>query len=317
MRTPSLAIGQSGNATLVITSSTRLVFIGVVAQSVASFTQLAPANVTPVGVVASVVASFSQSATASESYSATATSAVSSFAQSANASETFAATASQTVASFTQATTANRFLPTDVSGCILWVRADLGVTSSGGLVTVWADQSGQGNNLTASGAQRPTVVAGPPPYLAFTAASQLLDSTFPALPQPYEYFVGFQSTSSAPLTQAFLVDLGASDTGSLFQTNGAATLTTRFAIPAGAFTINADHYAELIENGASSAFNLDGSSLATGNNNGAGTGGIAVGGAWSTTTNGFVGRIYEFALYNNQVSTSDRTKLNAYFASPH
>ncbi|MCA9617404.1 MAG: hypothetical protein KC731_00185 [Myxococcales bacterium] len=37
--------------------------------------------------------------------------------------------------------------PTDLSGCLLWLRADLGVTVDGeGLVTGWADQSGQGNH---------------------------------------------------------------------------------------------------------------------------------------------------------------------------
>lgn len=45
-------------------------------------------------------------------------------------------------------TTAGPFVPTDISGCPLWVRSDLGVTQVGGQVSAWADQSGNGNNVT-------------------------------------------------------------------------------------------------------------------------------------------------------------------------
>jgi hypothetical protein len=42
------------------------------------------------------------------------------------------------------------FSPTLISGCILWLRSDLGVAASGGWVSTWADQSGIGNNATAT-----------------------------------------------------------------------------------------------------------------------------------------------------------------------
>lgn len=38
----------------------------------------------------------------------------------------------------------------------MWWRADAGVTVSGGLISGWADQSGNGRNLTATGTFRPT-----------------------------------------------------------------------------------------------------------------------------------------------------------------
>ena len=40
------------------------------------------------------------------------------------------------------------FVPTQLSGCQLWLRADEGVTLSSGLVSAWADQSGNGNNAS-------------------------------------------------------------------------------------------------------------------------------------------------------------------------
>ena len=39
----------------------------------------------------------------------------------------------------------------------MWWRADAGVTSALGLISAWADQSGNGNNLSASGGSRPTI----------------------------------------------------------------------------------------------------------------------------------------------------------------
>jgi hypothetical protein len=43
------------------------------------------------------------------------------------------------------------FAPTDIAGCKLWLRGDLGVTTSGGNVIAIADQSGNGNNVVNSG----------------------------------------------------------------------------------------------------------------------------------------------------------------------
>lgn len=46
----------------------------------------------------------------------------------------------------------NVFSPTQISGLVLWLRSDLGITKDGGnLVSAWADQSGNGNNATAYG----------------------------------------------------------------------------------------------------------------------------------------------------------------------
>jgi hypothetical protein len=39
------------------------------------------------------------------------------------------------------------FEPIDISGCVLWLRSDMGITKDGGnLVSAWADQSGNGND---------------------------------------------------------------------------------------------------------------------------------------------------------------------------
>lgn len=49
------------------------------------------------------------------------------------------------------------FLPTTLSGCVMWLRSDLGITTVSGKVSVWADQSGSGNDVTQGTAgARPT-----------------------------------------------------------------------------------------------------------------------------------------------------------------
>lgn len=49
------------------------------------------------------------------------------------------------------------FVPTDIAGCKLWLRSDLGITKDGSdLVSQWDDQSGNANHVTSSGTERPT-----------------------------------------------------------------------------------------------------------------------------------------------------------------
>lgn len=47
------------------------------------------------------------------------------------------------------------FLPTQLAGCLSWLRADLGITLTGSNVTSWADQSGRGNDAVAPAGREP------------------------------------------------------------------------------------------------------------------------------------------------------------------
>lgn len=52
-------------------------------------------------------------------------------------------------------------VPQTSSNLLLWLRSDVGVTTSSGAVTAWADQSGNSNNATqGTGANRPTLTTG-------------------------------------------------------------------------------------------------------------------------------------------------------------
>ncbi len=61
------------------------------------------------------------------------------------------------------------FSPTDIAGCVLWLKADAGITMDGAnRVSVWADQSGNSNDATqATGARQPLYVAADADFNSF------------------------------------------------------------------------------------------------------------------------------------------------------
>lgn len=77
-------------------------------------------------------------------------------------------------------------------GMALWMEANVGVLdgsgnpcTNGGAVATWQDQSGNGNDLTASGAQRPTFETGvlnSKPVIRFNGSSNYLTLTTPFYP---------------------------------------------------------------------------------------------------------------------------------------
>lgn len=87
------------------------------------------------------------------------------------------------------------FRPTDISGLFAWYRSDLGVTESGGLVSQWNDQSGNGRNLSEA-TNKPTYSSsgGPNSYptIVFDGTNDMLSCTFTALSQPFSAFAVFK-----------------------------------------------------------------------------------------------------------------------------
>ena len=67
------------------------------------------------------------------------------------------------------------FSPANLSGLSLWLKADAGVTTSGSNVTAWADQSGNGKNMTSG--VNPIFVNGVKngkPALSFTGSEYMI-----------------------------------------------------------------------------------------------------------------------------------------------
>lgn len=64
------------------------------------------------------------------------------------------------------------FQPNHLGGAILWLRADLGIVSSGGALSRWADQSGNANDaLQATAANQPAVTTSDPNFSGMPTVS--------------------------------------------------------------------------------------------------------------------------------------------------
>jgi hypothetical protein len=77
------------------------------------------------------------------------------------------------------------FTPPDSGNLLVWLDAGAGVTASGGSVSAWADQSGNGNNAAqATAGDQPTLVASSAgfngqPVLSFNGSSDYLQAPLP------------------------------------------------------------------------------------------------------------------------------------------
>lgn len=108
------------------------------------------------------------------------------------------------------------FSPISISGCVLWLRADLGITLNGSNVSAWADQSGTGdankNVAQASAPSQPTYTSSSAnynnePIISDTVSIKLLKS----------------GTWASPMTQpATIYAAGNMGTGRLFDGDTAA-----------------------------------------------------------------------------------------------
>jgi len=73
------------------------------------------------------------------------------------------------------------FLPSDIAGLSLWLKADAGVTLSGSDVTAWADQSGNGRTVTLTNSPNFTASSiNSRPTVDFNGSTQFADALTPA-----------------------------------------------------------------------------------------------------------------------------------------
>lgn len=170
------------------------------------------------------------------------------------------------------------FSPLDISGLVLWLRSDLGVTLNGSNVSAWADQSGQGNNVSqGTGAQQPPYVAsdasfGGQPSLTFTNGShQNLGSGVwsVSLVQPCTWYVLAKYTSFAGVG-IVMQDISAHQAMYVTANGGAFQISAASAMGS-AHVSNGAHAFVGVFNGASSAAYLDASTGPVSGNVGAGT----------------------------------------------
>ena len=107
------------------------------------------------------------------------------------------------------------FLPSDLDNCVVWLRADLGVTFVSGAVSSWADKSGCGNTVSQStSTKRPAYLANAingQPALDFDGVDDNLNGTLAAMlagtNQDFTIFVVANVASTTSNGRAALYEL--------------------------------------------------------------------------------------------------------------
>jgi hypothetical protein len=217
------------------------------------------------------------------------------------------------------------FNPTQISTLLAWYRSDLGITLNGSTVSGWADQSGNGHNVTqATGTKQPTYATSDASYngypsLTFVQASSqnLASSTFTAIAQPLTYiFVG--KLTAAPTNTCQLCD-GSVQRPIMYVSSGSTTVLNLQEVGGAAFSgtaspvLTTPFVAAGLFNGASSAIfqNNSQTALASGTT---GTNGVDQIQLSSNSTQAWNGSFTEVLVYQN-LSSSDRQRLFVYLGT--
>lgn len=219
--------------------------------------------------------------------------------------------------------------PNTITGLFAWYKPDAGVTVTGGAVSEWADQSGQGNHLTqATASRRPThgvTVINSVPVLGFSsgAASQLARTatTVGISAAPFTVFAVFRRASTAADT---LVNIGAGNGGRQFRTFQSKlhiVRTNQAVLPSGATVLpintncigvaryTAGNNLDFLLNGAS-----DGSAAAGTNNFAEGP--LSVG-TRPQGDEGWNGAIAEVIAYNRALTTAEIATVDSYLSDKY
>jgi hypothetical protein len=223
---------------------------------------------------------------------------------------------------------------------VLWLRGNTGISSSGGLVNSWGDQSGNGNNASGSGSTRPTYNASDAnfnnlPSITFpsTASANFylevpdndnLDNTsalsifFIARPSATPAINGFISKrTSAGVNQSYLIQL-TSGVSPIWQTT--IGTTGPLSLNNNATSVGQNDIVSMIINGTSVTGQRDGtnqnsttgpSSIANNTSN------LFIGSFDNSVTTNFEGQIAEVLIYKSTLNTAQRQIIENYLSSKY
>lgn len=212
------------------------------------------------------------------------------------------------------------FTPTALSGCVLWLRADLGITLNGSDVSAWADQSGQAHHVAqGTGSVQPLYNAtdadfGGAPSVEFGSSDQLDSALWGASQaQPWTvYFVGKMKDSAATRDMA---DLTPATNTLIRQTTTNIGLYAGVGLVSAAGNANTASIIGAIGNGASSSAYLNSAAAhASGN---AGTNAITrvrLGMNWAGGSP-FEGKIAEVIACSGAHDQATRLQVMTYLAA--
>jgi hypothetical protein len=233
-------------------------------------------------------------------------------------------------------------VPQPSANLLLHLKSDDGISTTGGALDTWADQSGNGNNATGSGATRPTVTAGTAnggvlSSVSFNGSSHFLSlpSGFSNLTAGYSSFIVLRPSSAvATGTPLVLGNSGPSDAAVVKTVGTNAALYAYNSTTSSNVTTSSNPL-------STSAFQLVESIYEPGSSPSTGVGKLYVGGTLHATsstmiqslantsrnvnrigtstqsTEYFGGDICEILVYSNPVSDSLRKSIESYAKSKY
>jgi hypothetical protein len=218
------------------------------------------------------------------------------------------------------------FVPTDLDGLILGLRADLGITLNGSDVSAWADFSGQGNDAAqATAARQPTYMPtggpGGRPGVRFTRAdANWMD--LGSMTDPSNSYTLFVAVDLLDKSQPHQDVLTSSTTG--FTLNLGFTAETVATYDGAWINIAASQDGaqvvtlELDEaSGGSSEAWRDGISIGTGSYDGTVNWAGPKIGSWASATHYLDATVSEILLYNRVLPAAELTRVHGYLVARH
>jgi len=215
------------------------------------------------------------------------------------------------------------FVPPDISGCQLWLRADLGVTLGIGGVSTWADQSG--NNDTARDLQQATSGKRPSQTLidsahnnaatiSFGTDKGMRTGTFTPVDTGEIFIVG-NGDGTTPANRTFFD--GSAGAQYLFRcTSGTAVEYARLtSVAATVSTTGSPHVYCVEPNAATSKIYQDSITAAASGDPGPGAPASLSVGFNNADTSSLTGKIAEIIMYDTVLSDGDRTKVMRYLGA--
>lgn len=209
--------------------------------------------------------------------------------------------------------------PLGIAGCVLWLRADLGITKDGSnKVSAWADQSGNGNHASqATGDKQPLWVDaarngnavirfdGVDDRLTTVAFACAQPLTILALVRQIAWTAGDRIWDGLPQDRALLGQVTATPTLKMYA--GTAFVADNTDLAVGTYGVISQVY-----NGAASAQRINSGTDTTGNPGATGiTNGLSIGahGADSAWANCDIG---ELVVYSGALSAANRSACEMY-----
>ena len=204
------------------------------------------------------------------------------------------------------------FLPSDESGLVFWPRYNQGITEEGAGASVWADASGNGNDvLQGTDANRPLIE--PDGTILFDGVDQFMQATF-TLNQPFTFYALLRQISWTTNDQLWS---GIDATVSLFQISVSPTVALFAGSAAAAnnqLILNTYFPVAAVFNGNNSSLKVGSGGKTTGAIGGSNPGGVTLGSSNVPSVYSNV-QYKEIAVFLGVHSDSQQGKMITYLSS--